>query len=85
MNLVVRKIEVLGDPMGGESAISPVRLTYADCDNLNDAAEWCQVQLKSSATYGNVLAEVELNVLTQLRILIDKRIQKLHSLEGPRR
>lgn len=84
MSFDLRKIEISGDPATADMVDLPVRLTYADAADLDDATQWLQVQLKSPAAYGRVLAEVEKDALTLLKRLIDRRIGELQSLQGHR-
>ena len=79
MALELRKIEVDGNPAVQEIEL-PVRLTYADAEDLDAATEWLQVQVTAQSGYANVLAEVELDALRRLRKIIGDRIQHLSSL-----
>ncbi|WP_417680820.1 hypothetical protein [Roseibium sp.] len=81
MAFELREIKIIGNPEKDEMIELPVLLTYADKENLDEASEWLQVQLKAPAAYGRVLAEVERDALTLLRRLITDRIQILESLE----
>ncbi|KJS09281.1 MAG: hypothetical protein VR78_16320 [Hoeflea sp. BRH_c9] len=84
MAITLRNIDVSGDPSSSDIAELMVQLTYADADDLNDAKEWLQVQLKSPAGYGHVLAEVERYALETLQKTISERIRFLQSLENQR-
>ena len=82
MKLQIQRIEIEGDPTSSDMVDLPVRLTYADAANLDAATEWLQVRMKSPAAYGRALAEVERDVLSQLKAAIVERIEQLRSLEG---
>lgn len=84
MAWTLRSIDVAGDPTGDantdEPLYLPVRLTYADAESVDAAAEWLQVRIQSPASFGNVLAEVERYALEQLQGRIRERIAYLTSL-----
>ncbi|AMS41176.1 hypothetical protein [Aminobacter aminovorans] len=82
MRLSLQHIDITGDPTVDELVYLPVRLTYSDDPDLDAATEFLQIQIKSPAAYGRVLAEVELDALHLVRELIDSRMSALKMLKG---